>query len=478
MRGAVVQILLLAGALTAAPGAAAPEPQGAQTLEGSWGARVFALEEYRLRATPDPSASEQLFHFGLDLDAAHPSQRLLFNASLGLWAQAAGPATFLGADGLPAGSAPGSLASLYAERKPWLGLFTLYADYLPGGVLSLVRLGRQATEHGRPTTFDGAYLRGGTGPFEAFVFGGRTEHFYEVPADGAAYSGPFEDWIASAGVRLRPAPFLRLEADYRLLREIVTTADAGREPRTDHSWGGALWLRAGELLSAKFSARALDARVSELSAQARLVSSEHAFGLDARFAAQPVALGELNEQEGPLYAVLGTSLPHTAWHADAWKELQLPALHLSAHLGYDGRRLLHSQETAFNRNGSRARLLLDGSPVALPQLSLSVALDRISTIAVPLLDGSGPQASGLWAVDAALSYTGPALRAELGTDYQQYQYSYLADIQERAAVRAFFAGVRVRVPGRMWLRARYQVEVFDRVLHTATLGVSQDWEAR
>lgn len=458
---------------------AAPAAHASDEASG-WDARLGGLQEYRLRATPDPSANEQTLHLGLDLDAAHASRRFLASASLGLWVQTAGPAPFPGPGGAPAGADPSSLAGIFAQKNPWLGVFTLYGEWTPGTLLRLLRVGRQSTEHGRPSTFDGAYALAGTGRLAAFAFAGRTEHFYELPLAGASSTGPFEDWIASAGLQARPGPDVRLEADYRLLREVVTTADAGRAPRVDHSWGGAAWLRAGDAFTGKVALRALGARLAEVGAQAHLSSEALQAGLDARFAAQPVELGELAEQEGPLFATLGPSLPHARWRLDGWKAFAPGPLRLAAHLGWDGRQLLRGEEVPFNRNTSRAFLLLEGGPAALPELSISLGVDRVSTSAVPFLEGTGAQASGLWALDAAARWTsaGGRLRVEAGTDYHQYQYAYLRDVQERAGVRAAWGALRVGLARGLALRARYQVEVFDRVLHTATLGLVQSWEAR
>jgi len=327
---ALLRLALAALAAATSPDARAADATVATSAADAspppgWSLGLGAREEYRFRGSAQPAETDQDLHLALDLAAQDPAGKLAAAASLGLWWDL---------DAAPPGE-PFGLASIRDPRNPWLDVYQLSAEYRSQGVLRTARAGRQVAEHGRPATFDGAYLR--LQPLRSlglFAFGGRTEHFFETGA------GFFEDWLASAGVTVRPSPDLRLELDYRLLREAIDSLDAGRVDVTDHSYGAAVWWRQGEWLRTRAFVRGLDDRVSEAGAQASLHWLAVLAGLELRLRAQPTTLGELNESDNPFFLTLGPSLPHVRWRADAWKAWEPESFRLELHLGYEGRQLL------------------------------------------------------------------------------------------------------------------------------------------
>ncbi|MGI5863511.1 MAG: hypothetical protein ACOX6T_15855 [Myxococcales bacterium] len=451
----VALVVLLAGRAGASDGGAQATAAAAGDDGRGWQVDVDAREEYRFRASAAPGESDQDLHLALDLRAADLTGRLGADAALGLWWDL---------DGNPWGEAFG-LASVYDGRNPWIDVYQLSAEYRSLGLLRTARAGRQVAEHGRPATFDGAYvnLRGRHLGF--FAFGGRTEHFFETGDESL-----FEDWIAAVGASARPISSLRIEVDYRYIREAIENLDAERDAVEDHSYGVTAWYRGGDWLRAKAFARGLSRQFSEAGGQVRLYWSAQDAGLDARFFAQPVSMRDINELDNPFFLTLGRSLPHTRWRADLWKGHSGQSLRWEAHLGYEGRRLLHDEESAFNRNTAHMYLLAAVSDIeALPGLSASVSLERVGADASPF---SG---EGEWAVGGGLRYELGALRAEVGSQYHRYRYLYYRDLEELADVRAFYGDLQYKATEWLAVRGRYSAEVFDRTLHTFVVSLAQGY---
>jgi hypothetical protein len=423
----------------------------ARAEDGPLRARADLLEEYRLRGSAVPGERDQLAHLYLDLGASHASDRFSSAAAVDAWWDLDGRA--------PAGT-PGGLGTVYSQGKPWVDVLHLTADYRGDGSLRLARLGRQDALHGRPATFDGGYLlfSPGAGPLSLFAFGGRSVHFFEV--DPAL----FENWVAATGAGLRLGPDLRAEIEYRFLREAVPRLDApGRTPLVGHAYGLTAWYRLPDVLQAKALVRGLDRRVAQLAGSLSLLGPAGDAGLDARASVQPVTLREIDEAENPYFLTLGESLPNARWHLDAWKALETGAGVFTAHAGFDGRRLLGGVEGPFNRNTSRVYALAEVRKLPVPGLSVSASLDHVART---LSDG------GLWAIGGAVQWERGRLRLEAGSRYDRYQYQYFRTVEELSNLRAYFGEVRWRA-GSVQFRARYVVEVFDRVLHTVQVGLTQ-----
>jgi hypothetical protein len=440
-------------AASSAEPAPAPAAEVAAKAPG-WEFDVGAREEYRFRGSAGESSHE--LRLDLDFGARSPAGHFQALGDLTLWWQAARtPPEDSGA--------PFGLNTIYAGRNPWFNVFQLWGEYAADGVLKIVRVGRQEAEHGRPAAFDGGYVL--LRPVERlalFAFGGRSEHFFETNMP------LFEDWIASAGGVVRIVPGLRVEADYRLLREDVPALE-GRLPVTDHSYGLAASYRSPDLLTAKLAVRALNDSLSEVSGVVRVFLPKHEFGVDAHLYFQPVELGEHNELDNPYFLTLGRSLPHARWKLDLYKLVPLGKKGgvVEAHLGWAGRQLLSDPQSAFNRNEGRLYGMLAVRDLGLKGLFAQLWLDRLSDRAFPV------KGKGLFAVNAALGYDREWIRGELGTQYHRWEYVYYQDVQEIADVRVFYVEATVKPLSWLSVRGRYSVEVFDRTLHTATLTLAQ-----
>lgn len=459
----------------AAPDTAALTGLTASGEPGAWSFHFDALEEYRFRGATavGPRGSGDLATEGLPTEYDHDVRLLLqsvvrdpedaFSAdlSLALWADL---------DGRPRSGSSDELLSMFdAQDYVWFDVYSLAAQYQTDGVLALVRGGRQTSQFGPATVFDGAHvgLRALKPYLEFFAFGGRTVHFFEVDTD------IFEDWIGSGGVVIRPLKGLRFELDYRFLREDATVSlDAAvpREELTEHNYGLTAWYRPLDWLYLKGWVRGIDDEVAEAGGMATFEWVEQEAGLTLMAEGQPATLRALTEQEDPFFAILGESLPHVRARADVWKAFTTGAGVYAVHLGWNGRILTEDDATPFNRDFGRAYLLATAEDIGVRGPFASLALEYHYTHA----DDFGED--GLFAVGGSVGWDREPVRAEVSTYYQRFKYDYFRDAQEVTDVRTVAADVRYRPWQFLSIRARYELELrSDRDVHTASLMLGQSW---
>lgn len=438
---------------TAAP--AAPAATATAEPAKGWTRSFTASESFRLRATQEPddsdreNASASDLRLSLDGSVIDPDDRLELQVSLGFWATIHGG---------PDEDGPIGWSSIHSKSNSplWLDVYQLYLEYRPGGKLRSVRAGRQEAPLGPLALFDGASLVAQASPkLKLFAFGGRTMHFFEI------IDSLFEDWIASAGAEVRVGSNLKLNFDYRLLIEDIDVADSTeKRDVTDHGYGASAWWRKSRNVMARGWVRGVDDQLSSVGGSARLQSDAGTSGAEVRADVQPSTLDELNELDDPYSLVLGESLAHGRLHLDGWKGFGPVALHV----GLDGRFLLEGDESQFNRNLGRAYLLASATDLGVKGVFASASVEYHDDLDFD---------EGLVTAAGAAGFAGKKLRAEAGTAYQRWKYSYYRDLEEIADVRSVWVDARVKVLDWMTVRGRYQVEIFDRTLHTVTLSVTQ-----
>jgi hypothetical protein len=432
-----------------------------------WQINFSALEQYRFRAFSKPlkdsgdsslgppvgSESDHLFRLSFDGDIRNPDETFGVELSLGLWATISRSGSVY---------SPSTLTSMYDYRRTWWDVFTLYAEYTPHTWIRLLRAGRQTSEHGPPLTFDGASALFAIpkNPVTLFVFGGRTAHFFEPR------STRFEDWVASVGVGYKPFSFLRLELDYRFLKEDVLTYVSSDKSRiVDHSYGLSSWFNFLEAsIRAKVQLRGLNDRLSQAGVSGQWVSEEGSMGITLGFEAQPVTLREINEAEDPFYSLLGDSLPNFRYKVDFWKSFDLKTWTLGFEVGLNGRQLLRGEEGPFNRNTGRVYVMLDEKNLLLRGLYFQ-------------LGGEGDYrfvgGNCSLAVFGALGYERERLKAEIGTYYQRYKYDYFQNAREIADVRTYYLSFSYAILKWLGVKVQYEFERFDRDIHTVVLSLRQ-----
>ncbi len=372
-------------------------------------------------------------------------------ASLALW---------LDVDGVPTAGEPSGFASIH-DDEAWLDVYTLAAAYRGRNALRLARLGRQSAEHGRAATFDGAdvELQAVDRRLVLFAFGGRTVHFYEVDA------ALFEDWLASGGVTYRPWDALRLEADYRFLREDTTAA----EGLTQHDYGLSAWYRGGDWLQVNGRLRGIDEKLAKIGADVGLGDPAGPYGVRFRADVQPRTLRELAEQDDPFFSILGESNPHARLAADAWRRFDTAVATITAHVGWNGRLLLGGEPGPFNRDVGRAYAQLEAHDIGIRGPFVAATGEYHYTH-----QAAGEDDDGLFAVGGAAGYDAGGYRAEVATDYQRYKYTYYRQVDEVASVRSVSASGDVRLTEWLRARARYVHEqIPDRAVHTVTVALKQ-----
>jgi hypothetical protein len=438
--------------------------------ESSWTADFSLLEEYRLRiasgALPDagrlgnpPPANQQVDqHLRLlgdgQVSGANDHFRAL--ASGALW---------LDLDGAAAPGTASIFATQYDNAQPFVAAYALSAEWQKQGVLDHVRVGRQASEHGLPLTFDGVSL--GVRVLDRrlllFGFGGRTVHFFETKP------GFFENWVASTGAVLRPNAWSLFEVDARIIQEQVLDADRSQRDRiTNHSYGLSASLRSESLYS-KLFARGIDNRVSHVGGGFQFHDQDLRLGLDARIVGQLVTLGEVVESENPFFSLLGPSLPYARWRFESWKDFAVGRQsNLSFYLGWRGRQLVGNSEQPFNRNTGA--------------LYFHTRVDDFITKGL-FVGGTAeanyvPRALArewLLAFGGSAGYTSRSVKTEVGTYFQQFKINYYRQAEEMHNARTVYGAVTYRLLTWLELRARYEIDVFDRYLQSFFLSARQDF---
>ena len=418
-----------------------------------WYFYLHADEKYRFRFAPDQDEKDQDLLLFLDCGAVDPTDAFAADLSLGIWWDLDGA---------------GDVGEIRTFPSPydtggspvWFDVHKLSAEYRSAKAVKLARAGRQVSEYGQVFTFDGAtlVLRPWAPYLNVYLFGGRSVHFFEID------QGIFEDLFVTGGVEVRPRKDLRLDLDYRFAKEDTTA----QENLEEHTVGLTGWFRRDDWLDLKGSMRLINGDLAFVGGAARFDWVKQGVGVDLSARAQLVTLRALTELEDPYYSILGESLPHVRFHADVWKQFVTAAGTYMLNVGFEGRHLTEDDETPFNRNFSRAYGLATGRDIWLKGLFLSVMLEWGAT-------GFSSSEEGQWAVGGSAGYDSEALRAEVGTYYQQFKYDYYRDVDERANVRTLFVDVRKKLVDWLSIYGRYEIERFDRDIHSMTIGLTQKY---
>lgn len=464
-------LFLASLAIPVAAGAQAPDVADAAAPADDkrpWILRLDAIEEYRFRhatshtrpaavsGDPDDTIEDEQDHdlrLLLSGDATHQPLGLRVDLALALWADL---------DGVAPAGATSTFGSLYDKGSPsiWFDVYALSLTWRSPTDAWLVRAGRQSAEYGRDAVFDGVTARGRWlgRRLEVAVFGGRTVHFFEIG------DGLFEDWLASAALVLRPHPTLRLDLDYRFLRETVLS----RADRIDHGYGVRARWHPRDWLYVSGAVRGVDDAVTQVDVRASATWADLDLGLDVRVDAQPSRLGEMDDANDPYFLVLGRSLRHLRGMADLWKGFDTRGGRFVVHAGWAGRQLLGETETRFNRNNHRVFLRLDGRDLGVKGPFASIVADWHFE-----QSGASADREGLLTVGGAAGFDTHRFRAEVGTAWQRYKYRYYQDAEEIESVRTVWVDLRARPLSWLDLRLRYEFERFARDVHTVTFGLGQ-----
>lgn len=399
--------------------------------------------DQRLRLLGDGHISAADDHFGADLSGA-------------LW---------LDLDGASSPGTASLFATQYDNARPWIAAYTLSAEWRRYHALDYARVGRQSSEHGMPITFDGASLglRLLDRQVLLFGFGGRTVHFFETKP------GLFENWVASVGAVYRPSASVALELDTRLVQEQVLNADRSRRDTISNASYGLSAAWRSDSLYSKAYARGIDDQVSHAGAAFQFNAPAVGLGLDAQIHAQLVTLGEVVESENPFFSLLGPSLPHARFRFESWKDFSIgPESTLSFHLGWRGRQLVSHSEQPFNRN--TGALYLHTRIDDLIQKGVFIAATAEANYVPRSLTREW-----LLAFGGSAGYSGTNIKTEVGTYFQQFKINYYQTAEELHNSRTVYGSIGYRVLTWLDLRARYEIDIFDRYLQSLYLSARQDF---
>lgn len=438
-----------------------------------WFFQGWASEEYRFRhssgtAYPaidgvrDDTANVETDHdlrLFLNGHLSEGTDRFAADLSLGVWYDPGGTRE--------PSSDPTAFGAIADHNTPEefhdaYDVYSLYAEYRGRGVLGLVRGGRQGAMHGVPATFDGATVELRPVPtyLDLVFFGGRTVHFFDL------HESAFENWLAAAVAVVRPLPELRLEVEYRFLKE-ETSLNRDIE---DHSYGVTAWYRMTEEIWLKGFVRGLDTSLSHVGLDTRFAWPELGLGADTSVHAQLIRLGEINQQDNPYFAILGQSLPFLRFRADLWKELSTDVGIYAVHLGWNGRMLTEDEPTPFNRNFGRAYVLFQATDIGVKGPFASAIVEYHHP-----LTRFDVSSETLFSVGGSAGYQRKSMTGEIGSYYDRYKYNYYRNVEERQNSRTYYGEFRYDPLRWLQIRVRYEYERLDRDIHTVTLRLTQNY---
>ena len=455
-------------ASVAGPESSAATVQPGVEPERAWSGELSLVQEYRVRTAgsgldgssgtlgaPVAGETDQDLRLTLDGQGRGYHDHLQGQISAALWYDVDGH--------VPQGQ-PDVFGETSDYRQPLFVVYALSAEWRHSLPLEYLRLGRQASEHGLPITFDGASLdlRLWERRLSLFGYAGRTIHFFE------SQPGLFENWVTCVGAGYRPSQNLRLEFDSRFEHDSILAQDQQERVWVyAHSYGLTLSMRREESW-AKLFVRGLDRSASHAGGALRLVFPSIALGVDAQVNAQLRTLGEISENENPFFSLLGPSLPNLRTRLEVWKEIglgQTTTLNLRA--GWRVRQLLSGVESPFNRNFGGVYFQTELNDLAVKGL-FAVGILEWNYVPWSLTNDS------FLALGGSAGYSTRRVKVEAGTYYQRWKVNYYRDVEELQDARTVYASAGVRVLPWLEVRARYTLEIVDRYIHSAFFSLRED----
>jgi hypothetical protein len=436
--------------------------------EPAWSGELSLVQEYRVRAAgsgldgssgtlgaPVGAETDQDLRLTLDGQGRGYHDHLQGQISAALWYDVDGH--------VPQGQ-PDVFGEISDYRQPLFVVYALSAEWRHSLPLEYLRLGRQASEHGLPITFDGASLglRLWERKLSLFGYAGRTIHFFE------AQPGLFENWVTCVGAGYRPSQNVRLEFDSRFEHDSILAQDQQERVWVyAHSYGLTLSMRREESW-AKLFVRGLDRSASHAGGALRLVFPSIALGVDAQVNAQLRTLGEISENENPFFSLLGPSLPNLRTRFEVWKEIGLgQRTKLNLRAGWRMRQLLSGVEGPFNRNFGGVYFQTELNDLTIKGLFATGILEW-NYVPWSLSNDS------FLALGGSAGYSTRKVKAEAGTYYQRWKVNYYRDVEELQDARTVYGSAGFRVLPWLEVRARYTLEIVDRYIHSAFFSLRED----
>ena len=462
-----------APALAPAPAPAAGSPPEAEpTPEPAWSGELSLVQEYRLRTAASGSAgsagalgepvavnpkTDQDLRLMLDGQGRGYHDHLQGQISAALW---------LDLDGYTPMGQPDVLAEPYDYNQPLFVVYAAAVEWRHSIPLDYLRLGRQASEHGLPITFDGGALglRLWERKLSLFGYAGQTVHFFETQP------GLFETWVACAGVGYRASENLRFEADSRLEYDAVLSQNAREVLYVFANSYGLTMSTRFEDSWAKLFVRGLNRSPSHAGGALHLVFPSISAGIDAQASAQLRTLNEISETESPFYTLLGPSLPYIRSRLEIWKDMGLGgrASNLSLRAGWRVRQLLSGAEGPFNRNAGGIYFNAELSNLGVRGIFVLGILEW-NYIPWSLTRDS------FLAVGGSAGYAARLVKVEAGTYYERWKVNYYRDVQELQDARTVYGMASVRPLKWLEVRARYTLEIVDRAIQSLFFSLREDF---
>ena len=123
--------------------------------------------------------------------------------------------------------------------------------------------------------------------------------------------------------------------------------------------------------------------------------------------------------------------------------------------------------TAYNRDYGRAYLSVEASDIVVKGPFLNALGELYYT------HKSASPEDRFFTAGGGAGFENDTIRIEAGSYYQWYKYEYYMDANEVEDVRTYFAGIRITPIKWIGVRLKYELEQFDRLIHTATITLEE-----
>jgi hypothetical protein len=153
---------------------------------------------------------------------------------------------------------------------------------------------------------------------------------------------------------------------------------------------------------------------------------------------------------------------------ESWKDFPVGRqTHFSLHLGWRGRQVVGAAEQPFNRNTGAIYLQTRIDDFIHKGLFVGGTAER----------NYNPHALArewMLALGGSAGYASESVKTEIGTYFQQYKIIYYQSAEELHNARTVYGSLAYPLAQWLELRARYEIDIFDRYLQSFFLSARQE----
>jgi hypothetical protein len=309
----------------------------------------------------------------------------------------------------------------------------------PLSFLTQVRIGRQAGLRDEPVFFDGLATDLRMGPLLNFtLYGGAAVRFYETDTHWG------DDTLGGAGLDLTPGSFTKFSLDYLTIKSALsTTID-----QQDNMVSLKLWQSIASFMKASVKYRFLNSDPRDVTVRLIGTIAPANIEVNLNYFNQFKVENELANELSLYSSVLGQSSPYQTYDV---KLRMLLGEHYAVDLGYFKRTLQEeTQATAFDRDFSRAFMLLEIMDLPMDRVSFTLTGEQWST------KGRKFNSSGLDIGYRFKNRKNASVNA--GTYYSLYKYDYYTELGLRENILTYYVSGKVPLGLGVSMNGSYEFE--------------------